>query len=570
MQKALFLYYREIVESFVDKEYSQFVYIEPPKDESFGDFSTNIAMLVAKKIGRSPIEFAEEICSKMQNNENFDAPTVKGPGFINWSIPRKILFSHFPRILAKDYGKANIGNGIPINIEFVSANPTGPLHAGHARGAVAGDVLSNLLSFVGYDVTKEYYVNDAGNQIEALARSLYLRYLEIFKKSYDRIPVYPGAYLIDTAKKLASIHGDLFVDKEESEWMDFFKSFAIEDMMANIKSDMEMLGIKHDVFTNESSIVNRGAVDDIVNSLRDKNLVYRGVLNVPKGKESDDWEPREQLLFRSTEFGDDVDRPLQKSDGSWTYFSSDIAYHMDKINRGFVELIDFWGADHGGYIKRMKAAVSAISGGTRNLEVKISQIVKFVENGNEVKMSKRAGTFITVKDIIDSVGKDVIRFIMLTRRDDIAIDFDFEKVVSQSRDNPVFYIQYAYARTHSVLKQFTSIFPNKAIPNFDEVDLSRLDRESDLSLIKILSDWPRQVMAAAKNREPHRLAFYLSDVAATFHSLWNQGNENSTLRFIIASDFDRTCARMILLKAIQNVIEIAFEIIGITPAKELR
>ncbi len=572
MHTALFLHYKNIIKNFVSDEYVDLISIDPPKDESFGDFSTNIAMVLAKRVGRSPISIAEGIYEHLKSHEDFNDLTIKSPGFVNWTVPQRVLIEHFPNILQKDFGKSDIGGGKAMNVEYVSANPTGPLHAGHARGAVSGDVLANLLSFVGYDVTKEYYINDAGKQVEIIAQSLHHRYLELFGQSLGSLPnwAYPGSYLIDTAKKIAEKHGDAFVNKEAFEWMDFFKAFAITDIMENIKDDLDALGIHHDVFTSELELVNSGAVEKAIDLLRDKNLIYMGVLSIPKGMEPDDWEPREQLLFKSTEFGDEVDRPLQKSDGSWTYFASDIAYHMDKINRGFEEMIDFWGADHGGYIKRMQAAVKAVSDGRRKLEVKISQIVRFIEDGREVRMSKRAGTFITARDVIDSVGKDVVRFIMLTRRDDASLDFDFKKVVEQSRDNPVFYVQYAYARTHSVLKQFSQTFHGKNLPDIKNVDLKLLDTVGDSQMIKVLCDWPRQVIMAAKNREPHRLAFYLSELAAKFHALWNQGKDKSELRFILPDDFEKTCARMFLLKAVRNVIEIAFGIIGVTPLEELR
>ena len=572
MRNVLFLYYKDIIKNLVNSEFVDLISIDPPKEESFGDFSTNIAMILAKRVDRTPISIAEEIYDHLKSHEDFDNLTIKSPGFINWTVPQRVLIDHFSDILNKDFGKANLGNGKMMNIEYVSANPTGPLHAGHARGAVSGDVLANLLSFVGYNVTKEYYVNDAGKQVEILARSLHHRYLELFGKFLETLPnwAYPGSYLIDTAKKIAEKHGDFFVDKEDSEWLGFFKDFAISDIMEGIKSDLNALGIHHDVFTSEQELVNSGAVEKAIDYLRSKNLIYTGVLSVPKGMETEDWEEREQLLFKSTEFGDEVDRPLQKSDGSWTYFSTDIAYHMDKINRGAEEMIDFWGADHSGYIKRVQAAVSAISDGKRKLDVKINQIVRFIDNGREVKMSKRAGTFITVKDVIDSVGKDVVRFIMMTRRDDTSLDFDFKKVVDQSRDNPVFYVQYAYARTHSVFKQFAQTFEGKNLPDIKDVNLTLLDSVGDLQMIRSLCDWPRQVIMAAKNREPHRIAFYLSDLAAKFHSLWNSGKEKSELRFVLPDDFDKTCAKMYLLKSVQNVIEIAFGIIGVTPMEELR
>lgn len=569
MQKVLFLHYKDIIEKFIDIKYRNLISIDPPKNNAFGDFSTNIAMVLSKRIGKSSIDIAQEIYSHISCDKNFEKVKIKSPGFLNWQVPKKILLNHFPSILEQDFGKTNIGNGVCMNIEYVSANPTGPLHAGHARGAVSGDVLANLLSFVGYDITKEYYINDAGKQVVQLAKSLRHRYLELFGKSLEEEFAYPGLYIVETAKKFAEKFGDSFVDKQEEEWMPIFKKFAVDEMMQDIKADLIALGINHDVFTSELEIVNSGAVDKAVELLRNKGLVYKGILDVPKGKEPDDWEAREQLLFRSTIFGDEVDRPLQKSDGSWTYFATDIAYHMNKISRGFSEMVDFWGADHGGYIKRMKAAVSAVSEGTKNLDVKVTQIVRFVDGGHEVKMSKRAGTFITIKDVIDSVGKDVVRFIMLTRRDDAPLDFDFKQVVDQSKDNPVFYVQYAYARTHSVFKQFYQSFPGTKIPSINNVDLNLLDVD-DLKLIKILCDWPRQVVMAARNREPHRLSFYLSEVAAKFHHLWNQGKDNAALRFVSVDDFQRTCVRMLLLKAVQNVIEIAFGIIGVTPLKELR
>ena len=571
MQRILFTHYKNAIENCVSEEFKDMVSVEPPKNEAFGDFSTNIAMILAKKVRRAPIEIANEIAEKLKKNEDFSEISVKAPGFINWRVPRHVFFSHFPTVLDKNFGKINLGKWKKVNIEYVSANPTGPMHAGHARGAVSGDVLANLMKFVGYDVTKEYYINDAGNQINILAKSLYYRYLEQCGKAEGSLPewAYPGDYLIDTAKKIYSQHGDKYVDKDESEWIGFFKEFAIQDMMALIKEDLKDLGIQHDVFSSELKLVKDGAVDRALKYLEDNGLVYLGVLDSPKGREDEDWEEREHLLFRSTKFGDDVDRVLKKSDGSWTYFASDIAYHMDKINRGFEELIDFWGADHGGYVKRMQAAVSAISNSTRELKVQIVQLVRFMKDGQEVRMSKRAGTFVTVRDVLDNVGRDVIRFMMLTRRDDAPLDFDFQKVVEQSKENPVFYVQYAYARTHSVLKQFFNTFSVDKIPEISSVNLNLLE-DADLEILKILLDWPRQIAMAANKREPHRIAFYLMDLAAKFHFLWNLGKDNTIMRFILADDFEKTAARMVLLKAVQNVIEIAFEIMGITPVEELR
>jgi arginyl-tRNA synthetase len=549
------------------------VAIEPPKEKTFGDFSTNIAMVLAKKVGCHPMGLAQEISNKLLKNDHFEKVEVKKPGFVNWFVPKRVLISHVPDMLHKDFGKSDFGKGRSINVEYVSANPTGSLHAGHVRGAVSGDVLANLLRFVGYKVTKEYYINDAGRQVDILARSLHYKYLEQLGKEEGSVyPAdgYPGEYLTTTAQKVVADCGDKFVGRRESEWLDFFRQFAISDMMARIKEDLDVLAVRHDVFSSESALVKDGAVDRVIAMLKDKGLVYRGVLPCPKGGGNlEEWEEREQLLFRSTAFGDDVDRPLQKSDGSWTYFATDVAYHMCKINRHFDEMVNFWGADHGGYVKRMQAAVLALSDGAKKLDVKLIQLVRLLENGREARMSKRSGTFVSAKDIVNKVGKDVVRFTMLTRRDDVPLDFDFQKVVDQSRDNPVFYVQYAYARSHSVMRLFRRSFPTKTISAAKSTDLTLLDHD-DLPLIKVLADWPRQVVMATQKREPHRIAFFLSELAAVFHSFWNQGKENPLLRFIIPKNFEKTCARLVLLMAMQNVMETAFSIIGVAPLEELR
>lgn len=569
MNVFLFDYYANTLKKCVPEEFSELVSVDPPRDASFGDFSTNIAMVLAKKIGKSPIEIANDIVSQLKDNSDFEDLNVKKPAFINWRIPKAVLLKFIPTILNNDFGRIDMGKGRPINIEYVSANPTGPMHAGHVRGAVSGDVLAALLAFVGYRVTKEYYINDAGKQVDVLARSLHHRYLELFDSHTPTLEDgYPGEYLIETAKKLKEQYGNRFVSLEkEEDWLSFFRDFAINDMLDTIKQDLDLLGVHHDVFSSERELVKSGKVDDAIKILTDKGLIYRGVLPRPKSADAEDWEPHEQLLFRSTKFGDDVDRPLQKSDGSWTYFASDVAYHQNKLERGFEELIDIWGADHGGYVKRMQSAVEALSDETRTLQVKLIQLVRLMENGKEVRMSKRAGTFVTAKDIVSRVGKDVVRFIMLTRKDDASLDFDFQKVVDESRENPVFYVQYASARAHSVLRQFNSTF-QKEIP--EQVDLSLLDSEGELKLLKTLLDWPRQVYMAARSREPHRIVFYLLDVATDFHTLWNSGKENSLLRFVLADDFNKTCARMIMIKAMLNVIKIALNIIGIEPIEEMR
>lgn len=571
MSAFLFDYYSNILRKCVPEEFSELVSVDPPRDASFGDFSTNIAMILAKKMGKSPVEIANEIVAQLKDNPDFEELVIKKPAFINWKIPKTVLLKFIPAILDKDFGRIDIGKGRSINIEYVSANPTGPMHAGHVRGAVSGDVLAALLTFAGYNVTKEYYINDAGKQVDVLAHSLRHRYLELFN---PKIPPmedgYPGEYLIETAKKLKEQYGDRFVslDKED-DWFEIFKDFAINDMLETIKQDLDLLGVHHDIFTSERKLVNSGKVDDAIKLLTNKGLIYKGILPRPKSTDAEDWEPHEQLLFRSTNFGDDVDRPLQKSDGSWTYFASDVAYHQDKIERGFDELVDIWGADHGGYVKRMQSVVNALSKNTKSLQVKLIQLVRLMENGCEMRMSKRAGTFITAKDIVDRVGKDVVRFIMLTRKDDAPLDFDFKKVIDESRENPVFYVQYASARAHSVLRQFKSTF-QKEVPATEQIDLSLLNADGEIVLLKTLLDWPRQVYMAARSREPHRIVFYLLDVATNFHALWNSGKEDSLLRFVLPNDFAKTCARMLMIKAMLNVIRIALNIVGVEPIEEMR
>jgi arginyl-tRNA synthetase len=566
----MFLFYKKIIEDCIEKKYRELVLVEPPKEEYFGDFSTNIAMILAKKVGVSPMMLAQEIIKKLQDRAEFQKLEVKAPGFINWFVPKKIFIEHIPMMLQKKYGQINLGQGKLVSIEYVSANPTGPIHAGHMRGAVSGDVLAKLLTFVGYNVVKEFYINDAGRQIEVLARSLYSRYLEQLGLSKEDFPTdgYPGEYLVEIARKIIKIHGDKFVHQSDTKWLTFFKDFAISNIMTEIREDLSLLGVNHDVFISEANLVRSGSVEYAINLLKEKGLIYVGKLPRPKGKDNDDWEEREQLLFKSTDFGDDIDRPVQKSDGSWTYFASDIAYHLDKIKRNFLEMIDFWGADHGGYVKRMQAAVLAISDGKLELEVRLIQLVKLLEGGKEAKMSKRAGTFVTARDIVDKVGKDVVRFMMLTRRDDVQLDFDFQKVVDQSKDNPVFYVQYAYARTHSVIKLFHKTFP-KVSEKTEEVNWNLLDDE-DMKLVKIMADWPRQIIIAARKREPHRIATFLIELSSVFHSLWNQGKENCLLRFVIPNDLPKTIAKITMLEAMQNIVESAFDIIGITPTEELK
>ncbi len=553
------------------------VTIEKPKEKSFGDFSTNIAMVLCKKLNIAPRQLAEEIVDTLNNDNSFKSLNTAGPGFINWFVSDDILRKQLSFVLSDEFHNKKTRNGKMINIEYVSANPTGPLHAGHARGAVVGDALARILDYVGYNVTKEYYINDAGNQIVNLAKSLYYRYAQILdeKLGNSTVPaelpddMYPGDYIIDMAITLNNEYGDKFYQKSENEWLPFFSDYAVNQQMEIIKQDLLSLDIKHDVFTSEKDIVNKGAVEECIDFLKSKDLVYYGKLQKPKGKLLDDWEEREQLLFRSSKFGDDVDRPLQKSDGTWTYFATDIAYHKDKIERGFDELVDFWGADHGGYIKRMSSAIEAITGRNDVFSVKICQLVKFMDGDKEVKMSKRAGTFITVRDIIEKVGKDVIRFIMLTRKDDAYLDFDFDKVVEQSKENPVFYVQYALARTYSVLNQFIETFNLTEVPDIGTANLKLIDSEQEFNLIKELADWNNQAAIAAKLREPHRVSFYLYSVASAFHSLWNSGKSEHRLRFVNENDYESSLAKLALVIATQKTIETGLSVVGVTPVREL-
>jgi len=472
------------------------------------------------------------------------------------------------------YGRSNIGAGEPVNVEYVSTNPTGPLHAGHGRGAVVGDALASLLEAVGYKVTREYYINDAGAQVDALARSVHYRYREALGADVGELPegLYPGDYLIPTAKALAEREGSKWREAPEEEWLEPVRAFAVDAMMDMIRDDLRAIGIEYDVFTSERALVEAGAVANVLADLEARDLVYIGTLEPPKGKAPDDWEPRAQTLFRATRFGDEVDRPLKKSDGSWTYFATDIAYHKDKFERGFANMVDVWGADHGGYIKRMKAAVEAATEGKGKLDVMIGQMVNLTENGQPVRMSKRAGTFVTLRDVIDQVGKDVFRFIMLTRKNDAQLDFDFAKVTEQSKDNPVFYVQYAHARICSVFRNVAEALPNLDASD-DALRAAEIDRLSDageMDLIKRLAGWPAVVEGAALAHEPHRIAYYMYDLAGAFHTIWTRGRDEPALRFIEAAEPERTLARLALIRGIQFVIASGLSIFGVTPVDEMR
>lgn len=550
--------------------------VEPPRDPSHGDISTNVAMVLAKPAGMKPRDLAEAVSSRLAEVETIDAVDVAGPGFVNLRISPSFWQNQIGLILAAGigYGEASIGAGQAINVEYVSANPTGPMHVGHARGAVIGDVLAGLLQKAGFDVTREYYINDAGAQVDVLAQSAYLRYREALGEDIGAIPegLYPGDYLVGAGEGLAARDGDKWLKAPEAEWLPVVRDFAIDAMMDLIRADLAALGIEHAMFRSERTLHAENKIDEVVAGLEARDLVYWGTLEPPKGQKPDDWEEREQYLFRSTGFGDDVDRPLKKSDGSWTYFAADVAYHLDKYQRGFSEMVDVWGADHKGYIKRMQAAVKATTDGKGTLDVRICNLVNLMADGKPVTMSKRAGTFVTLREVVDEVGKDVVRFMMLTRGNEAPLDFDMKLALEQSRENPVFYVQYAHARACSILRNAVAGFPGLSIDDSSlaDADMTALNDEAELALIKMLAGWPRQVEAAALAREPHRIAYFLNDVAAAFHGVWNNGNDNENLRFIVPGNEELTRARIALVRATAVVVASGLAVMGVKPVEEMR
>ena len=549
------------------------VAVEPPRDPLHGDMATNAAMVLAKPAKSKPRDIAEALATKLSDDPRITTAEVAGPGFLNMRLEVSLWQSLVTDILGQGttYGQSNTGQGKRINVEYVSANPTGPLHVGHTRGAVFGDALASLLDYAGFDVTREYYINDGGAQVDVLARSVYLRYLEAHGQEVAfEDGTYPGEYLIDVGNDLKVQKGDAYVGQPESVWLAEIREYATEKMMDLIRADLLALGVKMDVFYSEKSLYGTGLIEAALKSLEDKGLIYEGVLEPPKGKKPEDWEPRVQTLFKSTEHGDDVDRPVKKSDGSWTYFAPDIAYHYDKVSRDFDALIDIFGADHGGYVKRMKAAVSALSDGKTPLDIKLTQLVKLYKNGEPFKMSKRAGTFVTLRDVVDQVGPDVTRFVMLTRKNDASLDFDFDKVLEQSRENPVFYVQYAHARVCSVLRKATDMGIAIDDCTLKAADLTNLVHPSELGVAKKLAEWPRLVEIAARTHEPHRVAFYLYELARELHGLWNKGNELPELRFLQDDNPSLSQSKIALARAVAVVISAGLGILGVTPAQEMR
>ncbi|MET0301237.1 MAG: arginine--tRNA ligase [Methyloceanibacter sp.] len=548
-----------------------------PKDASHGDLATNAAMVLAKQAGLGPRALAERIAPLLASDPHIDKVEIAGPGFINLTLAS----AFWPRVLrmvleqGAAYGESAIGKGKAVNVEYVSANPTGPMHVGHCRGAVFGDALANLLAFTGFAVTREYYVNDAGAQVDALARSAYLRYREALGEDIGEIPegLYPGDYLKPVGLKLAAQHGKELLAMNESEWLPIARAAALQAMLAMIENDLDALGIHHDVFFSERSLTEgpRDEIAETIADLKTRGLIYQGRLPPPKGKIDEDWEDREQLLFRATEFGDDMDRPLVKSDGTYAYFAGDIAYHRDKFKRGFKTMIDVFGADHSGHVKRMKAAIAALSDGEAELDIKICQLVRLFRAGEPVRMSKRAGTFVTLRELVDEVGAGPVRFMMLYRKNDAPLDFDFVKVTEQSRDNPVFYVQYAHARASSVLRNVRETFPDLDLAEgaLARSDLDLLTDEGEVALIRRIAQFPRVVEAASTAHEPHRIGFYLYDLAGDFHTLWNRGKDLPQLRFIYESDRELTRARVALVASVKRVLASGLGILGVHAMHEL-
>ena len=574
-------YYREAISDIILDEFSlknddiKNISFEFPKETGLGDFSTNAAMALAGKLKKAPNEIAESIVHFLNKNPDIENVDIAGKGFINIKIKKKVWQNLIYEIIKNksSYGDTDLGNKEKINVEYVSANPTGPLHVGHTRGAVFGDTLSNILVKVGYDVCREYYVNDAGEQIDKLARSSFVRYQESCGIDSVSIPegLYPGDYLISVGDQIKEIYGNELLDKEEGYWLPLVKKISIYEMLKIIKKDLKSLNIEHDVFTSEFDLLNNGFVEKIFNELNNKDLLYEGETSPPKGSDLKEWVKKKHILFKSKNFGDDEDRVVKKHDGSWTYFMPDIAYHKDKSIRGFKKMINVWGADHSGYISRVTSAVNAITDNKASLEVKVCQLVRLTRGNEVVKMSKRSGSFITLKEMVDEVGRDAVRFMMVTRKNDAPLDFDYELVKEQTKDNPIFYIQYAHARICSVIRR---VKEDKLFEVNDESllesDVNLLDKVDDIELIKIVSNFPRIIEQSAIYREPHRLAFYLKDLASSFHSYWNLGNENADFKVINKEDINVSRARLALIRSVGITISEGLNLLGIEALEELR
>ncbi|WP_062116315.1 arginine--tRNA ligase [Aureimonas sp. AU40] len=552
------------------------VAVEPPRDASHGDLATNAAMVLAKPLGLKPRELADEIGAQLEQDADIASVEIAGPGFINLRLHSVFWTKHLHGLLGLGlaYGRG-APTGRRVNVEYVSANPTGPLHVGHCRGAVVGDAIANLMGFAGHEITKEYYINDAGEQVNVLARSVFLRYREALGEAIGEIPagLYPGDYLKTVGSALAIRYGRELLEQDEAQWLPVVKAYAISAMMMSIRDDLKALAITQDVFFSEKTLHEGGPsrITATVEALRDKGFVYQGTLPPPKGQLPEDWEDREQTLLRSTEVGDDVDRPLVKSDGSYTYFAADVAYFADKFARGFDEMVYVLGADHGGYVKRLEAVAKAVSGGKAEVDVVLCQLVKLFRNGEPVKMSKRAGEFVTLADVVDEVGRDAVRFMMLFRKSDAPLDFDFQKVTEQSKDNPVFYVQYAHARARSIVRQAEAEgIDVSALDKVDEAALGQLTDEGELALVRKLAEYPRLIQSAAQAKEPHRLAFYLYDLASAFHGQYNRGKDQPELRFVKPNDVTMTAARLGLVQAVAFVIASGLGLVGVSAPDEMR
>lgn len=548
---------------------------EPPRDVTHGDISTNAAMVLAKPAGLNPRALGEQIADRLRQSPGVGEVTLAGPGFINFRLKPEAWAAVTRRILEDGtaYGNSTMGQGEKVNLEYVSVNPTGPMHAGHVRGAVIGDTLASLLKKAGYDVTREYYFNDAGTQVDVLARSTHLRYREALGEKIPEIPegFYPGEYLKDVGAALAKRDGDKWLNLPEEQWLEPVRTFAVDKMIVSIKHDLSLIGINHDVFTNEREIVENGTLDEVFNKLKAMDLIYQGTLPPPKGKEMDDWEPVELTLFRSSKFGDSSDRPLKKRDGTWAYIMPDIAYHYDKMRRGFNVMVNVLGKDHGNYLDKMRPALAALSNGQAQLDVLFCAMVKVLKNGDPVKLSKRSGTLITLREMVEEVGAGAVRFYMISRTPDSELEFDFAKVVEQSKDNPVFYVQYAHARCCSVLRNAKNLWADLDLSphSLTEAKLDRLSGADDTRLIRALASWPRVVESAAEAREPHRINFYLQELASEFHAFWNKGKDDATLRFLHEDDKELSLARLALVKAVATVIASGLEVMGVTPMEEM-